>query len=140
MVKRDYQIISDALVISFDVATEDALVAAIKTLVVAPSDSEAWYHWFTGSARLCCFCKDLYLQPILTPKLYHCSSLDFFLPCQRRRRTSQVYALSMSHSFTLMDLKRIEYGQNSEMLILHSTCGLFSTSGSVSTVSRQISY
>jgi hypothetical protein len=78
MVKRDYQIISDALVISFDVATEDALVAAIKTLVVAPSDSEAWYHLFTGSARLCCFCKDLYLQPILTPKLYHCSSLAFF--------------------------------------------------------------
>jgi len=60
-----------------------------------------------------------------------------FGPCKRRRRPSKVYALSMSHSFTLMDLKRIEYVQNSQMFILHSTCGLFSTSESVSTVSRQ---
>jgi len=46
MVKADY------LIISLDIAMEDALVAAIKTLVVAPSNSEAWYHWFTGSALL----------------------------------------------------------------------------------------
>jgi len=46
MVKADY------LIISLDIAMEDALVAAIKALVVAPSNSEAWYHWFTGSALL----------------------------------------------------------------------------------------